>query len=206
MNIRNKALPFPSKFIDKTVTDPLQVYQAFDYAETKPEIHTIVIDTLTYLMDMFENQYVLKASNTMKGWSEYAQFFQNLMQDKVAKSTKNVIFLAHTMDVLNESEMVSETLVKVKGSLMNKGVESAFTTVISTKKMPISKLEGFSNDYLNITPEEESIGIKYVFQTGITKETVNERMRSPLKMWSQQETYIDNDLQHVIDRLHKYYS
>ena len=62
----NKKLPFRSKFVEKTVIDPLQVYQAFEYAEKHDEIHTIVIDTLTYLMDMYESKYVLNSSNTMK--------------------------------------------------------------------------------------------------------------------------------------------
>ena len=40
----------------------------------------------------------------------------------------------------------------------------------------------------------------------LTKETVNERIRSPMGMWPRNETYIDNNLQNVINRLHKYYS
>ncbi len=61
-----KKLPFKNSFISKTITDPLQILEAFDWAETKPNIHTIVIDTLTYLMDMYESQYVLTSSNTMQ--------------------------------------------------------------------------------------------------------------------------------------------
>jgi hypothetical protein len=45
------------------------------------------------------------------------------MGQYVATSKKNILFTAHTMDILNESEMVNETLVKVKGSLMNTGVK-----------------------------------------------------------------------------------
>lgn len=125
------------------------------------------------------------------------------MSQYVAKSTKNIIFLAHTSDVMNDKEMALETLVKVKGSLMNQGIESYFSTVISTKKVTISKLT--PNELLNITPEEEAIGYKHVFQTKLTKETVNERMRSSIGMWDSNETYIDNDAQLVLDRLHEYY-
>ena len=127
------------------------------------------------------------------------------MSQYVAKSTKNVVFLAHTMDILNESEMAMETLVKVKGSLMNQGIESFFSTVLSAKKVQLSKLSNYSNGLLTITDEEEALGFKYVFQTKLTKDTVNERMRSSLGMWSIQETYIDNSVQHVIDRLRDYY-
>ena len=128
------------------------------------------------------------------------------MSQYVAKSTKRVIFLAHTMDVLNEAEMINETLVKVKGSIMNNGVESMFTTVVSTKKVPLKKLTDMDSDLLNITDEEEMLGFKYVFQTKLTKDTVNERIRSPLGMWETKETYIDNDVANVLQRLHEYYS
>lgn len=207
LNCENgKKLPFKSHFKEFTITDPLQVYEAFDAAETMPEVHTIVVDTVTYLMDMYENLYVLNSANSMKSWGEYGQYLKRLMQQYVAKSTKNVIFLAHTSDILNETDMIMETMVKVKGSIMNVGVESFFSTVISCKKMPLSKLKNYSSPLLNITPEEEMLGFKYVFQTRLTKETVNERMRSSLGMWTTNETYIDNNVQLVLDRLHQYYA
>jgi len=202
----NKKLPFKSKFKELMVTDPNQLYEAFDGAETMPEVHTIVIDSLTFLMDMYETVHVLTAANGQKAWGQYAQFLKRLMSQYVSKSTKNVIFLAHTTDVLNEAEMVNETLVKVKGSLMNHGIESFFSTVISCKKVNLKKLEGYSSPLLDIDPEEEMLGFKYVFQTRLTKETVNERMRSSLGMWASDETYINNNIQHVITRLHEYYA
>ena len=61
-----KKLPFKSKFKEFVIVDPMQVYEAFEVAESKPEIHTIVVDTLTYLMDMYENLYVVGSANTMK--------------------------------------------------------------------------------------------------------------------------------------------
>jgi len=200
-----KKLPFRSKFHEEIVTDPYQLYEAFDHVASTGNFHTIVVDSQTYLMDMFESEHVLKSANTMKAWSDYSQFWKRLMQQYVAKSPANVIFTAHTLDTLNESDMVMETQVPVKGALKNQGIESYFSTVISTKKMPIKKLKDYENDLLNITPEEEALGFKYVFQTMLTKETVNERIRSPLKMWTKNETYIDNNIQLVVDRLHEYY-
>jgi hypothetical protein len=50
------------------------------------------------------------------------------------------------------------------------------------------------------------LGFKYVYQTKLTKETVNERIRGSLGMWETKETYIDNDIQLVVDRLHDYYN
>ena len=95
-----KKLPFRSKFIERVITDPIKhIPQMFTAAESKPEIHTIVVDSLTYLLDMYESKYVLTLANKMEGWSNFAQFFKYLMQDLVAKSTKNVIFTAHVKAV-----------------------------------------------------------------------------------------------------------
>jgi len=204
----NKKLPFKSKFMELAIIDPYQVYEAFTHAETLSKIHTIVIDSSTYLMDLFETKYIIGSANSQKAWGEYAQFFKRLMNEFVAKSTKNVVVLAHTKQVLNEAEMVMETKVPVKGSLSNNGIESYFSTVVSTKKMLLTKLEPYLNDknkYLSITEEEEILGYKYVYQTRLTKDTVNERIRSSMGMWKVEETFINNDAQIVIDRLHSYY-
>lgn len=201
-----KRLPFKSEFVQLTITDPLDIYQAFIEAEDMPHIHTIVVDTITYMMDMYESVHVLTSANTMQAWGQFAQFFKVLMQNYVASSSKKVIFLAHTLDTLNESEMVMETYVPVKDSLKNNGIESYFSTVISTKKVPLRNLKDYESDLLIITPEEEALGFKYVYQTKLTKETVNERLRSPLGLFSTAETYIDNNVQLVLDRLEEYYS
>ena len=201
-----KKLPFRAKFKQFTITDPLQVYEAFEAAENMPEIHTIVIDSLTYLLDMYESVYVLTSTNGMQAWGQFAQYFKTLMQQHVAKSTKNVIFIAHTADTLNENEMVMETKVPVKGSLKSNGLESYFTVVISSKKVPLKTLKDYKSDLLTVTPEEEALGFKYVFQTKLTKETVNERLRGPLGLWDNKETFIDNNMQLVLNRLHEYYA
>lgn len=201
-----KKLPFRAKFKQFTITDPLQVNEAFEAAEGMADVHTIVVDSLTYLLDMYESIYVLNSSNGMQAWGQFAQYFKNLMQQYVAKSTKNVIFTAHTSDTLNESEMIMETKVPVKGSLKNNGLESYFTVVIASKKVTLKTLKEYNSDLLKITPEEEALGLKYVYQTKITKETVNERLRGPLGLFDTKETFIDNNMQNVLNRLKEYYA
>jgi len=49
------------------------------------------------------------------------------------------------------------------------------------------------------------VGIKYLFQTYVDKDTVNEKMRSAMALWEDDEKFINNDIQSVIDRLTKYY-
>lgn len=202
-----KKLPFrPKNFKEVTITDPYQIYEAFAWAETQPEIEYVVLDGLNFLMDMFESLHVLTAANTMKAWSDYSQFFKNLMQQHVSKSTKNVIFTAHTKSALNEAAMVIETKVPIKGALANQGVEAYFSSIVATKKIKLKDLENYSNNLLNITDKEKALGFKYVFQTQITADTVNERMRSPMGLFEDNETYIDNDAELLMGRLNEYYA
>lgn len=200
-----KDLPFPAKFEQFKITDPLQMYELFSEVENHPEIHTIVIDSMTFLMDMFESLYISTATDTRKAWGDYSAFWNRLMQQYAAVSTKNIQVIGHTSDVMNEREAVMETRVQVKGAIMKKGVESYFTTVVATKKMPVKKLKDYENPLLVITEEEELLGYKHVFQTRLTKDTVHECIRAPMGMWSIKETFIDNNIQHLNQRLNEYY-
>lgn len=205
LNTENgKSLPFPNNFEKHTITDPYQIFEAIEVANTDPSVEYIVVDSLTFLMDMYESSYVLTSTNTQKAWGDYHQFFKKLMNDYVAVSAKKFIFIAHTSDILSD-EGVLETKVKVKGALMDRGIEAYFTVVVSTKNLPLKKLTGYTNDLLAIDEDEEIVGYKNVFQTRLTKDTTGERIRSPMKMWSIPETYIDNDVVKVIDRITKYY-
>lgn len=202
-----KRLPFkPKDFKEVVITDPYQVYEAFEWVEAHDEYQYVVIDGLNYLMDMYESIHVLNSSNTMQGWSNYAQYFKNLMQKYVASSSKAVIFTAHTKSVLNEKAMSMEVKVPIKGSLANQGVESYFSCIVSTKKATLDDLAKYDNELLTYTDREKDLGFKYVFQTQITKDTLNERMRSPMGLFNDAETFINNDVSLVINRLNEYYS
>lgn len=85
-------------------------------------------------------------------------------------------------------------------------IESYFSCIVSTKKMKLTSLEGYTNDLLHISQRDINVGYKHVFQTNITKETIQERMRSPMGLFTDEETFIDNDISLVLNRLHEYYS
>lgn len=213
-----KRLPFKNKFDRHIITDPYQVHDAFDYAtgtlldeEGNPilperDIKGIIGDSLTFLMDMFESLYVLGAHDTMKGWSNYQQFFKTTMQSKVASFGKPVIFTAHVKDELNEKAMEIKTSVPIKGALKGNGVEAYFSTVVAAKKVDLKTLEAYQSDLLTITEEDEELGYKHVFQTRPTKTTTGERIRSPMGMFSRSQTFMDNDCQLLLDHLHKFYN
>lgn len=202
-----KRLPFRPgpQFEVYNITDPMEVHGAFDTAREDSDCYGVIVDTTTFMMDMYETQYVINSANTMKAWGDYAQFFKILMQEKVAKLGKPAIFLAHVLDVLDEKSAEIKTAVPIKGSLKNNGIEAYFSTVVYTKKMRLKDLEKYKNKMLTISPEEEALGFKYVFQTRVTKATTGERIRSPMDMFTVEETYIDNDANTLLNHLNAYY-
>lgn len=206
LNCENgRALPFKSSFKEVTITHPEQVIEYITKAKASDKFSTIVIDSLTYLMDMYESKVVLTSSNTQKAWGDYAQFFKRLMAT-VADCNKQIIFTAHSYSQYNESSMEFETFIPVKGALAKQGIESYFSVVISPKKETITKLEDYQSKLLTITEDEEELGFKHTLQTRITKDTVNERIKSPKNMFAKNETYIDGNIQLVLDRLNEYYA
>lgn len=119
-----KRLPFKNKFKSAVITNPFDVLAYFNHIKGNPDFDGMIIDTLTFLLDMYESQFVINAANGQKAWSDFAQFFKTMMQDHVAGSDKTIIFLAHTLTLLNEEKMINETKVPVKGSLKNNGIEA----------------------------------------------------------------------------------
>jgi hypothetical protein len=189
------------------ITDPYQIYEGFTAAEKRDDIHTIIIDSTTFLMDMFYSVHVITSSDTMAAWGEYGEYFRNLMQQYVALSTKTVIFTAHVERMLNEQSMQMEKRIPIKGALAKNGIEAFFSTIVTARTMPMDTLKDYANPLLVITPDDKILGFKHVFQTRLTKETIGERgMRAPINMWSIPETFIDNDCQILIDRLNKFYN
>lgn len=139
-------------------------------------------------------------------WGDFAQFFKILMQQKVTSFGKPVIITAHVLDVLDEKAMEMKTSVPIKGSLKNNGIEAYFSTVVAAKRVAIKDLEPYKSSLLNVTDEERDLGYKHVFQTRPTKATVGERLRSPMGMFSKEQTYMDNDVAILLHHLHEFYS
>lgn len=201
-----KRLPFKNQFQTLRIDDPMTVLQAFDEATNTPEDWDgIALDSMTFLMDMYETMYVLNAANTMKAWGDFAQFFKTIMQQKVVAFGKPTLITAHVLDVLDEKAMEMRTSVPVKGSLKNNGIEAYFSTVVAAKKIAIKDLEPYGSKLLTITDEDRELGYKHVFQTRPTKTTTGERIRSPMGLFDKSETFMDNDAQLLLDHLHAFY-
>lgn len=203
-----KRLPFRNSFRDGgfRITDPYEVIDAFEFAiNDDPSVKGIILDSVTFWMDMVETQYVLTAADSRAAWNEYQQIFKRMMQELVPKFGKPVIILAHTRTDYDETTQSMRTAVPVKGALKNTGIEAYFSTIVSSKVMPLKQLEEYKNDMLTITEDDKLIDMKYVFQTRHTKKTTGERIRSPLGFFGVNETFINNDAQMVLDHLNKMY-
>jgi len=200
-----KRLPFKNNFKTFRIEDPYQVQEAFDHGTDNDEVDGIIVDSLTFMMDMLETQYVINSANTQKAWGDFAQFFKVLMQEKVVRFAKPTIFTAHMLDVLDEKAMEMKTQVPIKGSLKNNGVEAYFSTVVQARKVPLTELKDYGNELLTITEDDEMLGYKHVFQTRPTKKTVGSRIRSPMGMFSREQTYMNNDAQLLLDHLKAFY-
>ena len=205
LNCEGKSLPFPNKFQKFDVTEPMQIYEALTAVNDMNDVHTVVIDSASYLMEMFETQIVNTSSNTQRAWGDYASFIKDLCLVYLKKCTKNVVILSHVVSVYNSDLLINETRANIKGSVgKGNGFESYFTNVIYTKIVPVDKLK--PNDCLAITPKDEKKGFKHVFQVEVTKETVHESIKVPPGIFDDDVTYIDNDVQIVLDKLEKFYA
>jgi hypothetical protein len=206
LNCENKRLPFkPNGMRIYNIVEPAQVVEGIQYANNDVNTDLVVIDTVDFLMNMFETNIIKKSANTQKAWGDYFTFFQEMMQVHVANSSKSFIFLAHAYSVLDEALGMNNTSVPVKGALKNIGVESFFTAIVMAKQVPLRLVEPFKNALLNVTEDDTERGVKYVFQTRMTKGSAGEKIRSPDGMWEKNETFIDNNAQYVLDRLNSYY-
>lgn len=206
LNTDLKELPFASKFLKNVeVANAFDVLGYINEIESADAVEGAVLDTITFLMSMYERQFVTNSPNSQKAWGDYGNFYREFIH-AIKAGSKDYAILAHEDTVLNEQSAQMETRVPIKGSVGKTGVEADFTTILSTKQMPIKKLEGFENDLLHITDEEREDGFKYVFCTRVTKDTVGEKMRSAIGLWDRKELYIDNDLNQVFKRLREYYA
>lgn len=201
-----KRLPFKNKFAESKITDPYQVPELMQNCIDMPDAcKGMIVDTITFLMEMYESQYVIGSANTQKMWGAYQQYWKDMLQQKVAKMTIPVVMLGHTHTIIDDAGEKAVS-IPVKGALAKNGLEAYFSTAVATKKIRLKDLKDYENDLLHITPDDELVGYKHVFQTRITKNTIGEKIRAPIGMFTHKETYIDNDVAQVLKRLNEYYN
>jgi hypothetical protein len=93
-----KRLPFKNDFQNFRIEQPYQVHEAFAHFTDNDDIHGGIVDSVTFMMDMFETQFIYGNANTQKAWGDYQQFFKKLMQELVVRFSKPVLMTAHVLD------------------------------------------------------------------------------------------------------------
>lgn len=206
LNTDMKEVPFKGNFAaDVSVEDPQDILGYIDELEQQEGLHGGIIDTLTFMMDMYETQYIHGSTDTRKMWGEMAQFYKQFIH-RIKAGSKSYIILAHEDISLNEKTSQMESRIPIKGAIGRLGAEADFTTILSSRNIELKRLEGHSNDLLKITPEEEEDGMKRVFITRANKEHPGALARSARGLFSRDEMYIDNNIQQVLDRINTYYN
>lgn len=201
-----KKLPFKNQFKNIRIVDPKEVLSYFDAAiAAGDKSEGIIIDSIDFLMNMFEAKYIKTAADTRKAWGNYQTFFEQIFQDKIIRYGKPVIIIAHVADSYDEKTLDTKTSIPVKGALKNISIEAYCSFLIYAEKMTLKDLENYKNNLLHITVKDEATGLKYCFQTQLTKTTLNKKIRGPDDLFTLNETYIDNDAQLVLDKLTEYY-
>ena len=118
INTDLKAVPFKitkggMKHIE--VSDPMDIHRAIEQIEGMDDVHTVVLDTVTYLMEQYESQYVQTSDDTRAAWGGYSNFYRTFMHE-IKAGTKNYIILSHQASDFNErpKNMIHSYRLKVR--------------------------------------------------------------------------------------------
>ena len=155
-------------------------------------------------LDKWESENVKGSGNGLASWAEYQENMTRLIQKEFRACKRDVILTWHYISIEDEKTQKSKDSLAMKGSMGKRGAEAYFTNIFTAKCLELTDLLPYQNDLLHITEEDELRGFKHVIQTQKTKDTLNEPTRSLDGAFSIKETFVDCDLQQILDRLHKY--
>lgn len=211
LNFEGKQPPFPCKFVQQPITDPYTLHklslQLIEHGTAK--FDTLIIDSISACMGLYSTKYIGKnCENKMAGWGNYGSFYEKWANEMLPLLPQTVIVLAHIDAYEDEDTMRTYTQAVVQGKLKRIGLEADFGVVANTVVMPTDELKDFNSPFLNVTEEDELEGFKHVIQTRKTLETKDTKIRSPIGppvFWEKDETFIDSDVQIILDRYNQYY-
>lgn len=206
LNCDDKPLPIGGAnafLVNQRITSATDVEAFYPQLEEADKCKGIILDSMTYMMSKFHRKIKEEVSG-FDIWNAYADFYYR-WNDLVKDSNKVHIIMAHTNTSLNEQAGAMESRIQVSGQVGKTGPEADQTLIVTSKQMSVGKLEKHVNKNLVITEQERLRGMKYVFSVQLTKETVGDRTRAPWGFWNEDEMYIDNDVQIILDRWTEFY-
>ena len=80
------------------------------------------------------------------------------------------------------------------------------SNVVYTRRVNIKELEALPYDpnLLTITARDRAVGYKHVFQCEVTKDFANSKIRSPIGCFAENQIFMNNDCQMLLDHLAEY--
>ena len=152
--------------------------------EADPECDTIIIDTLSFALDMFVAQKIDTAADTRAAWGDYKKWYKEVIH--LAKSSsKTYIFLTHEKSVYNEAAMETKTTAYAQGSIAGM-IEADFALV------------AYAHKYIN----DDGMPA-FGFLVGPTKETLALSAKAPMGMFDS-PLLKDNDIMELIKAADEY--
>jgi len=152
--------------------------------EGDDDTDTIVIDTLSFALDLYVAQKIDTAADTRTAWGEYKKWYREIIN--IAKaSKKSYIFLSHDKSVYNEELMETSTCAYAQGSIYGK-IEADFAVVAYTHK------------YIG----EDGLPA-YGFLVNPTKDTLSLSAKSPYEMF-EEPLIKENNLMTLLDAADAY--
>lgn len=187
VNVDGKPLPFKHKDLAKNITlnNTQQLINGMEQIENDMDIEYCVIDTITFLGDMFYTEHIENSSNGMRAWADYKSYILKVI-NMAKRSRINYIFLAHSQDVYDEKEMATKTFAKIQGSLKGGGLEGHFTYVL-----------------YNVVKADADGMPEYLYLTNKQKGYIGLSAKTPFDMV---EAWIPNDITlffNAVDEYHK---
>jgi len=160
--------------------DVVNSLQAFEDSDAEG----IIIDTLSFLIMMLEQELVLDEDNGYQGWADYAEAIKKILVFANNKSKKNWIFLSHTQEGIGKN-----TQAFCKGSVKNISIEAWFSTVLELYTYDLAEPNMFGSI------------IGYGFLTKKTIENRGTSAKSPIGFFPKDGKILNNDLSLVFDAL-----
>lgn len=201
-------LPFLANNLRQfAVGDPKEIIAHMLNAANSGKFKTIIIDSQTVMMSVYEVLYVATASQkeTWNRWSDYASLHSNfvLALGTIKALGINVVVLNHMTYERDEDGEVIREYANIKGASAKIGIAAAYTNIVRAKRMPVAALQGYKNPLLKVTEDEEDMQMKYVLQTRPLRGEFTSCICASKGVWDKQHAFVDGDAKQVLEYLNK---
>ena len=142
------------------------VEMTIQHLEGREDIKTIVIDSLSSLMHLYEAQKVMALPLTSRGeaWQLYPQWVVNFITKVLRGSSKNIICTSHISPLYEDAEKtkLADYKMPLKGQLGRAGtpgIEGYFDIILTAWKRDVTDvLKSFKER--GVTPQKEKLTVK----------------------------------------------